>query len=90
MLKRTIAAIALALALLPGVGSAQEPPPPERPPGYVGPSLGHPRPTETSPDFVPIPDRWRLGLPDWNRYERPLTDAPYRPGRFTTARSAPD
>jgi len=83
MLKRTIAAIALALALVPGVGSAQEPTPaPERPPGYVGPSLGHQRPTETSPDFVPIPDRWRLGLPDWNRYERPVYDTPFRPGRW--------
>jgi len=81
MPKRTIVAIALSLALFPGVGSAQEPPK-ERPPGYVGPSLGHPRATETSPDSVPIPDRWRLGLPDWNRYERPLGDAPYRPGRW--------
>src|SRR5690349_4820169 len=81
MLKRTIAAIALCLGLLPGVGFAQEPPR-EQPPGYVGPSLGHPRPTETSPDFVPIPDRWRLGLPDWNRYERPIYDTPYRPGRW--------
>ena len=77
MPKRTIVAIALALALLPGLGRAQE-----RPPGYVGPSFGHPRATETSPDSVPIPDRWRLGLPDWNRYERPLGDAPYRPGRW--------
>ncbi len=81
MPKRTIVAIALTLALFPGVGSAQEPPK-ERPPGYVGPSFGHPRATETSPDSVPIPDRWRLGLPDWNRYERPLGDAPYRPGRW--------
>jgi hypothetical protein len=51
------------------------------PPGFVGPSLGHPRPTDTSPDFVPIPDRWRLGLPHWNRYERPI-EAPYVPGRW--------
>jgi hypothetical protein len=36
---------------------------PERPPGYVGRSLGgQPNPTATSPDFVPILDRWRLGL----------------------------
>ena len=24
----------------------------DRPPGYVGPSLGHPRPIDTSPDFA--------------------------------------
>ena len=81
MPKRTIAAIALCVALLPGVGSGQEPAP-ERPPGFVGPSLGHPRPIETSPDYVPIPDRWRIGLPDWNRYERPIYDTPYRQGRW--------
>ena len=54
----------------------------ERPPGYVGRPLGgHPSPIDTSPDFVPIPDRWRLGLPNWNRYERPI-EAPYVPGRW--------
>jgi hypothetical protein len=40
-----------------------------------------PKPTDTSPDFIPIPDRWRLGFPDWNRYERPL-EAPYVKGRW--------
>jgi hypothetical protein len=54
----------------------------DRPPGYVGRPLGgHPSPIDTSPDFVPIPDRWRLGLPNWNRYERPI-EAPYVPGRW--------
>jgi hypothetical protein len=81
MPKRTIIVAAVVLALLHGVGAAQEPPS-ERPPGYVGPSLGHPRPTDTSPDFVPIPDRWRLGLPEWNRYERPIPDTPFKPGRW--------
>jgi hypothetical protein len=57
------------------------PPPGDKPPGYVGPSLGHPRPIDTSPDFVPIPDRWRLGLPNWNRYERPI-EAPFVSGRW--------
>lgn len=52
------------------------------PPGFVGPSLGHPRPIDTSPDLVPIPDRWRLGLPHWNRYDRPIKDVPYAPGRW--------
>jgi hypothetical protein len=80
MPKRTIAAIVLAVALLPGVGSAQESKD-DRPPGFVGPSFGHPKPIDTSPEQVPIPDRWRLGLPDWNRYERPL-DAPYVRGHW--------
>jgi len=81
MPKRTIAAIVLAVALLPGVGSAQESKD-DRPPGFVGPSFGHPKPIDTSPEQVPIPDRWRLGLPDWNRYERPVYDTPYRSGRW--------
>ena len=61
---------------------AQAPPAPadatERPPGFSGRRAV---PTQTSPDFVPIPDRWRLGLPDWNRYERPL-EAPFVRGRW--------
>jgi hypothetical protein len=85
--------LVLAMVVWSASASAQTPPaaqPPtpapaadaDQPPGYVGPSLGHPRPTETSPDFVPIPDRWRLGLPNWNRYERPVRDVPYTPGRW--------
>ena len=81
MPKRTIAAVALAVALLPGIGSAQESKD-DRPPGFVGPSIGHPKPTDTSPEQAPIPDRWRLGLPDWNRYERPIYDTPYRSGHW--------
>ena len=81
MPKRTVFVTALFLALLPGVGFGQEPRT-ERPPGFVGPSYGHPRATETSPDFIPVPDRWRLGLPAWNRYERPIPDVPYKPGRW--------
>ncbi len=85
MLKRTVVGIVVVLALLPGVGFAQEPKqePQEPPPGYVGPSLGHPKQkaTDTSPEYVPIPDRWRLGLPDWNRFERPLEN-PYQKGHW--------
>ena len=54
--------------------------PDERPLGYGGSPL-RPRPTDTSPDFVPILDRWRLGFPDWNRYERPI-DTPFVKGRW--------
>jgi hypothetical protein len=85
MLKHLVFGL-VAVALWIASASAQTAPPaPEadrdKPPGFVGPSLGHPRPIDTSPDFVPIPDRWRLGLPNWNRYERPL-EAPYVPGRW--------
>jgi hypothetical protein len=80
----TVALLAVALGSAPAL--AQTPPggdaDRDRPPGYVGRPLGgHPSPIETSPDFVPIPDRWRLGLPNWNRYERPI-EAPYVPGRW--------
>jgi len=57
------------------------PAPGETAPGFTGPSSIRPTPIQTSPDFVPILDRWRLGFPDWNRYERPL-DAPYVRGRW--------
>jgi len=81
-----LAVVTLAVALWSAPAQAQITPGGEadrdRPPGYVGRSLGgHPSPIETSPDFVPIPDRWRLGLPSWNRYERPI-EAPYVPGRW--------
>ena len=61
---------------------AQEPPRADAPLGEAGPTSVRPVPIQTSPDFVPIPDRWRLGFPDWNRYERPLTDAPFERGRW--------
>lgn len=81
-----LAVVTLAVALWSAPALAQTTPggdaDRERPPGYVGRPLGgHPSPIETSPDFVPIPDRWRLGLPNWNRYERPI-EAPYVPGRW--------
>jgi len=85
------------LGLAPGLAAQERPPQPEAPPpaeapppplapgeptGYVGKSLGgQPSPIETSPDFVPISDRWRLGLPNWNRYERPV-EAPYVKGKW--------
>jgi len=80
----------IVIALLaPHVGIAfgdalqvQQPPPAEKGLGETGPSSVQPVPTQTSPDFIPIPDRWRIGFPDWNRYERPLKDAPYERGRF--------
>ncbi len=85
-MRRYLAVVILVVAVWTGPTLAQTGPGTEtdsdRPPGYVGRSLGgQPNPTETSPDFVPILDRWRLGLPNWNRYERPI-EAPYVPGRW--------
>ena len=84
-MRKSLGVFGLAIALWTGSAFAQTPPAgesePDRPPGFVGRSMGHPRPIDTSPDFVPIPDRWRLGLPNWNRYERPL-EAPFVRGRW--------
>jgi len=55
--------------------------PTDEPPGFS--AIGRrPNPTQTSPDFVPIPDRWRLGFPNWNRYEREIKDNPYTKGNW--------
>ena len=84
-MRKSLTAIGLAIALWGESVAAQTPPgtdaDQDRPPGFVGRSLGQPRPIDTSPDFVPISDRWRLGLPNWNRYERPI-EAPYVTGRW--------
>lgn len=69
--------IAVLLAAIPV--SAQDSK--DKPTGSAGPSSLRPSPIRTSPDFVPVLDRWRLGFPDWNRYERPL-EAPYVKGRW--------
>lgn len=55
--------------------------PKDQPPGFAGPSSVRPVPIQTSPDFVPLLDRWRLGFPHWNRYERPI-EAPFVRGRW--------
>lgn len=93
---RRLAAVVVSVLVLAGAGPraavAQSPAAPpsageqapvgERPLGAAGPTSTRPVPTQTSPDFVPILDRWRLGFPDWNRYERPLKDAPFTSGRW--------
>jgi hypothetical protein len=56
------------------------PPPAEEPLGFAGRSLT-PGPTATSPDFVPILDRWRIGMPNWNRFDRAV-DSPFARGRW--------
>jgi hypothetical protein len=75
-----LVAAAFSAAGMVGLAGAQ--PPAERPLGAAGPTSVRPVPIQSSPDFVPIPDRWRLGLPDWNRYDRPVKDSPYEPGHW--------
>ncbi len=51
--------------------------------GFSGKSGALPSEPQTTPDFVPIDDRWRTGFPDWDRYGKghpPLSDYPYQPG----------
>jgi hypothetical protein len=68
------------------------PPPPELfqvrqdpPPGFTGPSSVLPREEQTDNHFVPVEDRWRIGFPAWDRYDRghpPLDDYPYDVGHW--------
>ena len=58
--------------------------PMDAPLGYTGPSSVVPREGQTSSHFVPREDRWRIGLPEWDRYglnHPPLDDYPYTLGR---------
>ncbi|HEX8198880.1 MAG TPA: hypothetical protein VF590_00190 [Isosphaeraceae bacterium] len=55
------------------------------PNGYTGPSSILPRERQSSDDFIPIEDRWRIGFPFWDRYDRGNRlddDYPYEPGRL--------
>lgn len=48
----------------------------DSPLGAAGTSRVPARGSQTSDDFVPVPDRWRLGFPHWHRYPDRL-GAPY-------------
>ncbi len=55
------------------------------PNGYTGPSSILPTEGQTSADFIPIEDRWRIGFPAWDRYEKghpPQDDYPFVLGRL--------
>ena len=52
-----------------------EPPPPDDPLGFAGGGAGLAR---TDADFLPLPDRWRIGFPEWDRYVRGNAANPYR------------
>jgi hypothetical protein len=50
------------------------------PSGYTGPSGILPRENQETAHFVPIEDRWRLGFPAWDRYDKGhpnINDYPY-------------
>jgi hypothetical protein len=42
--------------------------PRDAPLGYAGPSRILPRDIQQDAQFVPVEDRWRIGLPEWDRY----------------------
>src|SRR5205085_4411586 len=50
--------------------------PMDPPLGFTGPSGIVPRERQETAHFVPIEDRWRLGFPAWDRYDKghPLID----------------
>jgi hypothetical protein len=58
--------------------------PSDPPLGYTGPSGILSREQQTDPHFVPVEDRWRIGFPDWTRYEDAsyFADAPYQLGHW--------
>jgi len=53
--------------------------------GFAGPSGVQPREVQTDSDFVPREDRWRIGYPFWDRYDRGNRlddDYPFEPGHL--------
>ncbi|MEA2624318.1 MAG: hypothetical protein QOD06_363 [Candidatus Binatota bacterium] len=39
-------------------------------------------PSETRDDFIPIEDRWRIGMPQWDRYPKRPGEYPYQRGHW--------
>jgi hypothetical protein len=57
----------------------------EAPLGFTGPSGVLPTEGQENSHFVPVEDRWRIGFPEWDRYEQPkraCEDAPYDLGHW--------
>lgn len=53
--------------------------------GFSGPSGIAPREVQETSHFVPVEDRWRIGFPSWDRYDKghPLIeDYPYAEGKW--------
>src|SRR5207253_6837577 len=54
------------------------------PAGFTGPSSVIPIEQQVDGHFVPVEDRWRVGLPEWDRYGKNhprLDESPYEVGR---------
>lgn len=65
-------------------GSAYQTPR-DRPLGFAGMSGIASLETQDDPHFVPMEDRWRVGFPEWDRYDRkhpPQEDYPYMQGHW--------
>jgi hypothetical protein len=57
----------------------------DAPLGFTGPSGVLPREAQHDSQFVPRQDRWRIGFPEWDRYDKGhprLDDYPYVPGHW--------
>jgi hypothetical protein len=68
---------------MPDLPSALFRTPRDLPNGYTGKSGVEPSEIQTTPDFIPIEDRWRIGFPIWDRYDKGHKigdDYPYEPG----------
>src|SRR5262249_18372996 len=55
------------------------------PAGFTGNSSVIPIEQQVDGHFVPVEDRWRVGLPEWDRYGKNhprLADSPYEVGRW--------
>src|SRR5438105_3561595 len=53
--------------------------------GFTGPSGIAPREGQETSHFVPVEDRWRIGFPAWDRYDKGhplLDDYPYVQGHW--------
>jgi hypothetical protein len=59
--------------------------PVDAPSGFTGPSGVLPSESQENSDFVPVEDRWRLGMSPWDRYDKGhpcLDDYPYQEGHW--------
>ena len=55
------------------------------PAGYTGPSSVAPQTMQSDGHFVPVEDRWRIGIPAWDRYGKghpPVDDYPLDVGQW--------
>ena len=69
--------VSLAASEAAGVPEKKDTPPPESAPKEGDqPASPMPAPEPVPPQFTPVPDRWRIGFPDWDRYRSGL-GAPY-------------